>query len=121
MADIKRIKTDQRMSQAVIHDDLIWLAGQCGTAGKTITEQTREALEKVERRLAEAGSDKTRIVNTTIWLANIEDYDAMNAVWDEWMPEGFAPARACGETRLGGVGYDIEIICVAVKNQALQA
>ena len=96
-----------------LHDRLVWLAGQCGTANESITVQTRESLEKIERLLAEAGSDKSRILNTTIWLADINDYDEMNAVWDAWMPEGCAPARACGESRLGGSGYNVEIICVA--------
>ena len=118
MTDIKRIKTGKRMSQAVVYGGLVWLAGQCGTAGKSITEQTKEALEKVEGLLVEAGSDKTNILNTTIWLANIEAYDEMNAVWDAWIPEGEAPTRSCGESRLGGVGYDVEIICVAAKNES---
>ena len=116
MGDIKRIKTGKRMSQAAVYGGIIWLAGQCGTAGKNVTEQTKEALEKVERLLLETGSDKSRILNTTIWLTRIEDYDEMNAVWDEWIPEGSSPARACGESRLAAVGYDVEIICVAAKN-----
>ena len=116
MADITRIETGKRMSQAAVYDGLVWLAGQCGTAGENITEQTRETLEKVERLLVEAGSDKTRILNTTIWLANIKDYDEMNTVWDEWVPEGVAPTRSCGESRLGGIGYDVEVICIAAKS-----
>lgn len=113
MADIERIGTGRRMSQAAAYGGLVWLAGQCGTAGDSIAAQTREALTKVDRLLLEAGSDKTRILATTIWLANIDDYDEMNAVWDAWIPEGFAPTRACGESRLGGSGYGVEIICVA--------
>ena len=116
MDDIVRIQPGRRMSQAVLYGDLIWLAGQCGTAGDNITEQTKEALDRVESLLAKAGSDKSRILNTTIWLADIADYDEMNAVWDEWIPEGCAPARACGESRLGGQGYDVEVICVAAKS-----
>ncbi len=113
MADIKRIEVGQRMSQAAIYGGLVWLTGQCGTAWDGIAAQTKEALARIDRLLAEAGSDKTRIVNTTIWLANIDDYDEMNAVWDAWVPEGFASTRACGESRLGGKGYSVEIICVA--------
>lgn len=115
MAEIERIDTGARMSQAVICGDFIWLAGQCGTAGKSVAEQTQEALAKIEALLAEAGSDKTRLLNTTIWLTNIEAYDEMNAVWDAWVPEGTAPSRACGESRLAGTGYDVEIICVATR------
>ncbi len=113
MAEIKRIETGKRMSQAAVYGGLVWLAGQCGTAGESITAQTQESLANVERLLAEAGSDKTRILNTTIWLANMDDYAEMNAVWDAWVPEGFASTRACGESRLGGVGWGVEIICVA--------
>ena len=115
MTDIERIKTSERMSQAVICGDFIWLAGQCGTAGGSITEQTKQALEKIENLLVEAGSDKSSLLNTTIWLADIDAYDEMNAVWDAWIPEGTAPARACGESRLAGTGYDVEIICLAAK------
>ena len=113
MTEIIRIEVGRRMSQAVVYSGLVWLAGQCGTAGESIANQTRESLQKIDRLLVEAGSDKARILNTTIWLADIDDYGEMNAVWDAWIPEGCTPARACGEARLGGVGYDIEIICVA--------
>ncbi len=113
MAEIKRIEVGKRMSQAAVYGGLVWLTGQCGTAGENIAGQTAEALTKIDRLLAAAGSDKTRILNTTIWLADMDDYDAMNAVWDAWAPEGSASTRACGESRLGGVGYGVEIICVA--------
>ena len=115
MNDIERFSPGIRMSQAVVFGDLIWLAGQCGTAGESVAIQTKEALEKIDQRLAEAGSDKSRLLNTTIWLSDIASYDEMNEVWDAWIPEGCAPARACGEARLGGTGYDVEIICVAAK------
>ena len=113
MPEIRRIQTDPRMSQAVVHNGVVWLAGQCGTAGVSTVAQTQEALAKIDRLLAELGSDRSKILNTTIWLADIGDYDALNSVWDAWVPEGTAPARACGETRLAGAGYNVEIICVA--------
>ena len=119
MTEIKRFETERRMSQMVVYGDLIWLAGQCGAANKSTAEQTREALRKIDMYLAQAGSDKTKILNTTIWLADIADYDEMNQVWDNWMPEGCAPARACGEAKLGGSGYSVEIICVATKNYSI--
>ena len=104
------------MSQIVVYGDHIWLAGQCETAERSVTEQTKEALEKIEKLLGRAGSDKTRILSTTIWLSDIANYGEMNTVWDDWMPEGCAPARSCGESKLGGTGYDVEIICVAAKS-----
>ena len=91
----------------------IWLSGQCGTAFASIAEQTTEALAKIDQHLASCGSDKKHLISTTIWLADIKDYDAMNTVWDAWMPKGCAPARSCGETKIGGDGYLVEIICVA--------
>jgi len=115
MAKIKRFQTNQRMSQRVVHGDLVWLAGQCGRAFDSIEDQTREALTKIDQLLAGAGSNKKLLLSTTIWLADIADYDAMNAVWDDWVPNGCAPARACGETKLGGEGYAVEVICVASK------
>ncbi len=116
MTDILRFNPGERMSQAVVYGNLVWLAGQCGTAGQSVTAQATEALGKIEKLLLEAGSDKTRILNTTIWLANIESYDELNAVWDAWIPEGCAPSRACAEARLAGKGYEVEIICIAAKN-----
>ena len=116
MSEIQRLETNPRMSQAVIYGDLVWLAGQCGTAGTTVADQTRESLKKVDRLLSEAGSDKSRLLSTTVWLADIGDYNEMNEVWDAWVPVGTAPARACGESRLGGTGYAVEIICVAARD-----
>ncbi|MGI9386733.1 MAG: RidA family protein [Methyloligellaceae bacterium] len=113
MADIKRIETGTRMSQAVVHGELVWLTGQTGAEGESVTAQTQATLANIERLLAEAGSDKTRILQTTIWLANMDDFAEMNAVWDAWVPEGHASTRACGEARLATDGFKVEIICVA--------
>jgi len=82
MTEIHRRGTDARMSQVVIFGDIIWLSGQCGTAFESIADQTREALAKIDSQLAEAGSDRSRLLSTTIWLADIADYDVVNEVWD---------------------------------------
>ena len=116
MSDITRIECGARMSQAVRFGDLIWLAGQVGTAGASVTEQTRAALAEVDRLLAAAGSDKTRILNAQIWLADMADFAEMNAVWDAWVPAGHAPARATGESALATPDYKVEIIVVAAQN-----
>ena len=116
MSEIKRLDISARMSQAVVYGDLIWLAGQCGDAGDYIEDQTKTALNKIDTLLSRSGSDKSRILSATIWLSNITYYDAVNAIWDQWMPDGCAPARACGETKLAGDGYKIEIICVAARS-----
>ena len=103
------------MSQMVIHGDTIYLAGQVGTAGASVTQQTQDCLDKVDALLAEAGSDKTKILSTTIWMADMADFAEMNAVWDAWVPEGHAPARATGESKLATPDYLVEVIVVAAK------
>lgn len=113
MADITRIETSTRMSQAVSHGGIVWLAGQVGTAGASVTEQTRSCLASVERLLALAGSDRTRILSAQIWLADMADFAAMNAVWDGWVAPGHAPARATGEAKLASPDYRVEVIVTA--------
>ncbi len=113
MSDIIRHHTAQRGSKIVIHGDTVYLSGQVGNAGDSVADQTRTCLEKVETYLAEAGTDKTRILQTTIWLADIADFAAMNEVWDAWVPEGHAPARACGESKLARPELKVEILVIA--------
>ena len=113
MNKITRIKTGNRMSQIVIHNDTIYLAGQVGNLGDSVSEQTKTCLEKVELLLNEAGSDKTRILQSTIWLDNMEDFGKMNEVWDAWITPGTSPARACGEAKLASTEYKVEVIVVA--------
>ncbi|AKI01378.1 putative translation initiation inhibitor, yjgF family [Hoeflea sp. IMCC20628] len=113
MSDIKRIETGPRMSQAVVHGGVVYLAGQVGTAGASVTVQTQEILAKVDRLLAEVGSDKTKILQTTIWMSSMADFAEMNAVWDSWVPQGHTPARAAGESKLATPEYNVEILCIA--------
>lgn len=111
--DITRIECGQRMSKAVVHNGVAYLAGQVGEPGTSVAEQTRECLAQVERLLAEAGTDKTRILYAQIWMADMADFAEMNAVWDAWVPAGNAPARATGEARLATPDYKVEIIVTA--------
>ena len=115
MNKIIRIKTGNRMSQIVIHNDTIYLAGQVGNTEDEVAEQTKTCLEKVEGLLNEAGSDKTLILQTTIWLADISDFAKMNEVWDAWIKPGTSPARACGEAKLAKPGLKIEVTLVAAR------
>ena len=116
MSDIKRIETGPRMSQAVVHNGTVYLAGQVGKPGASVTEQTTEVLAQIDRLLAECGSDKTRILSAQIWLASMGDFAEMNAVWDGWAPQGHTPARATGESALATSDYKVEIIVVAAQN-----
>jgi enamine deaminase RidA (YjgF/YER057c/UK114 family) len=112
---IERLETDHRMSQAVIHGDLIWLAGQVGEPGDDVVAQTKTALAEIDRLLAAAGSDKSRILNATIWLADIANFGAMNSVWDAWVDKDNPPARATSEARLATSAYLVEIVVVAAR------
>lgn len=109
---VKRIEPGARMSQAVVHNGTVYLAGQVGH-GADVATQSREALAEVERLLAEVGSDKSRILSTTIWLADMTDFAAMNAVWDAWVDPKAPPARACGEAKLATAEYLVEFMVVA--------
>ncbi|MFS4580761.1 RidA family protein [Phaeobacter sp. C3_T13_0] len=113
MTQIERSHTGPRMSQIVKHGDTIYLAGQVGTAGASVAQQTQDCLDNIDRLLAEAGSDKSRILQCTIWLSDMADFASMNEVWDAWVPEGHAPARACGEAKLARPELLVEMIVVA--------
>lgn len=113
MTEITRIEPNARMSEAVVYNGIVWLAGQIGAEGASVTEQTKAALAEVDRLLAAAGSDKTRILSTQIWLADMADFAEMNAVWDNWVAAGHTPARATGEAKLAAPGYKVEIIVTA--------
>ncbi|MBW0158857.1 RidA family protein [Sedimentimonas flavescens] len=115
MAEIKRIECGARMSEAVVYNGLIWLAGQVGAPGESVTAQTKAILASIDQLLAEAGSDKTRILSAQIWLADIADFAEMNTVWDAWVPAGHCPARATGEARLATPDYRVEIIITAAQ------
>ena len=112
---IKRLRAGPRMSQAVIHGSTVYLAGQVAeqAKGKSVGEQTKEILATIKRLLAETGSDKTKILSATIYLADIAAFAEMNAVWDAWIPAGHAPARATVEAKLAAPAYTVEIACVA--------
>jgi enamine deaminase RidA (YjgF/YER057c/UK114 family) len=111
--DIKRIGTGARMSEAVCYNGIVWVAGQVGNPGDSVADQTRTCLAEVDRILAEAGTDKTRILSTQIWLADIATFGQMNAVWDTWVPAGHTPARATGEAKLATPDYLVEVIVTA--------
>lgn len=110
---IKRIDGGPRMSQAVIHNDTVYLAGQVGTAGQSVTEQTKEVLGKIDALLAQAGSSKSKLLQAVIWLADMRDFAEMNAVWDKWVDPANTPARATGEARLAAPGYLVEVTVIA--------
>ena len=114
---ITRLHCGPRMSQAVIHGETIYLAGQVAdrAEGKSVGEQTRDVLAAIDRLLAESGSDKTKILSATVYLADIATFAEMNAEWDAWVPSGGTPARATVEAKLAAPAYAVEIACVAAR------
>lgn len=109
---IERLHTSDRMSKIVKHNGVAYLCGQVGS-GDTVTDQTADCLARVDALLEEAGSDRMHTLQAVIWLADMADFAEMNAVWDAWVPEGHAPARACGEAKLARDVLKVEIIVTA--------
>ncbi|AHF65324.1 MULTISPECIES: RidA family protein [Pseudomonas] len=112
---IQRQLTNERMSQIVVHNGTVYLAGQVGDdmAGG-IEKQTRETLDNIERLLDLAGTTKSRILSVTIYLKDIDAHFAgMNSVWDKWLPKGVAPARATVEAKLCEPQILVELSVVA--------
>ncbi len=114
---ITRLHAGPRTSQAVIHGDTVYLAGQVAdeAKGNSVGEQTRDVLAAVDRLLAEAGSEKSKILAATVYLADIATFAEMNAEWDVWVPSGSAPARATVEAKLAAPAYAVEIACIAAR------
>ena len=112
---IERIGVGPRMSKAVVHGDTVYLSGAVAdkAAGRSVSEQTKEILEIIDGLLATAGSDKTKILSASIWLADIRTFAEMNAVWDKWVVQGHTPARATVEAKLAAPQYAVEIACIA--------
>jgi len=90
---IERLHTNERMSKIVKHNGTVYLCGQVGS-GETITEQTQDCLSRVDALLNEAGSSRKHILQAIIWLSDMSYFAEMNEVWNAWVPEGHAPARA---------------------------
>ena len=113
---LKRIQVGPRMSQAVIHGDTVYLAGQVAldAPGGSVTDQTKNILDRIDAVLGEAGSDKSKLITATIWLSDMGDFNEMNAVWDTWVTPGDTPCRACVESpRLASPDFTVEIQVIA--------
>ena len=113
---IQRFDVGPRMSQAVVHGDTVYLAGQVaeGAVGD-VTGQTAAVLKQIDDLLGRCGSSKERILSATIYLADIRTFADMNKAWDAWVAAGAGPARATVEAKLAGPNYLVEIAVVAAK------
>lgn len=113
---ITRMETGQRMSRIVIHNNTVYLCGQVAAdASAGIKEQTQTMLDKVDALLEQAGSDRENILSATLYIRDMKDFAAMNEVWDAWVPEGFAPARACIEARMARPELLVEVSVIAAQ------
>jgi enamine deaminase RidA (YjgF/YER057c/UK114 family) len=114
MSDINRIDCGPRMSEAVVKGTRIYCSGMIPEdTSLDVTGQVKQALAEIDSLLAKGGSDKTKILTATIWLADIVDFTAMNAVWDAWVVPGQTPARATVQARLNDPRMKVEIMVVA--------
>ena len=114
---IQRFEAGPRMSQVVVHGDTVYLAGIVAnkTAGESVTKQTQEVLSIIDSHLAKAGTDKSKLLSTTIYITDMKNFAEMNAVWDGWVSAGNTPARATVEVNLAGPQYGVEIMVIAAK------
>jgi enamine deaminase RidA (YjgF/YER057c/UK114 family) len=112
---IKRYGAGARLSEAVVHGGKVYLCGVVAdaAAGKSVAEQTKDVLAQIDEMLAQAGSDKTKMLKVNIWLANIDTIAEMNSVWDAWAVAGQTPARATVEARLASPQWAVEIMVEA--------
>ncbi|MEO1985176.1 MAG: RidA family protein [Martelella sp.] len=115
MSEIKRIETDTRRSRAVVFNSVIYVGGMTADdRNLDIGGQTEQALARVEAFLAQAGTDKSRLLTAQIWLKDIKrDFDGMNAVWNAWTAPDCAPTRATCQCELGAEDILVEIIVTA--------
>jgi enamine deaminase RidA (YjgF/YER057c/UK114 family) len=114
---IQRIGAGPRMSKAVVHGDTVYLAGQVAdkTKGASVADQTAEILAMIDDLLAQAGSDKTKILSATIWLTDMSTFPEMNSKWDTWVVQGATPARATVQANLAAPEYKVEIAVIAAR------
>ena len=115
---IKRIDVGPRMSQVVVHNGVVYTAGQVaqGAPGGTIAEQTADILNSIDTLLEKAGTDKSKLISATIWITDMSDFAAMNLVWDAWVSPGNTPGRACVEARLAAPQFNVEIAVIAAAD-----
>ncbi len=113
---IKRIKSGDRMSQAVVQGGIVSTAGQVAqnAKGESVVDQTKDILQEIDNLLSEAGTDKSKLLTATIWLSDIGTFADMNSVWDAWVSPGNAPTRACVESKLASPDFTVEIAVTAV-------
>ncbi len=119
--EIKRIATDNRRSRAMVYNNMVFVGGQTADdRSQDIRGQTAQTLAKIEKFLAEAGTDKSRLLTAQIWIKDLErDFAGMNQVWDAWTAPNAAPTRATAQCEMGAKDILVEIIVTAAVNQPM--
>ena len=113
---VQRINAGPRMSSAVVHGNTVYLAGLTADDAKAdVKGQTKQILDKVDKFLKEAGTDKSKVLSANIWLTDIGTWSQMNEVWDAWVAPGSSPARATVEAKLASPKYGVEIMVIAAR------
>jgi enamine deaminase RidA (YjgF/YER057c/UK114 family) len=114
---IRRFEVGPRMSQCVVHGNTVYTAGQVAqnARGAAVAEQTKDILATIDKLLAQAGTDKSRLLTANIWLADIATFDEMNQVWDGWVAPNNTPARATVQAQLAHPDYKVEIMVSAAR------
>jgi enamine deaminase RidA (YjgF/YER057c/UK114 family) len=111
---IQRHKVGKRLSEIVVHNGTVYLAGEVpDDTSLDITGQTAQVLAKIDKALTEVGSDKSKLLSAQIFLPDMKDFAGMNAAWEKWVVAGQTPARATIEAKLANPGYKVEIMCIA--------
>jgi enamine deaminase RidA (YjgF/YER057c/UK114 family) len=117
MSKIERYQVGPRMSGIVVHNSTIYLSGFVAenAAGQAVAAQTADILEQIDKALASVNSDKSRLLQATVWLADMSTFAEMNSVWDKWVSPGNTPVRACVEAKLANPKYTVEIRVIAAQ------
>jgi enamine deaminase RidA (YjgF/YER057c/UK114 family) len=114
MAEIKRIGLATRYSDAVVFNGIAHFVEVPNSQDGDIVKQTKEVLENVEATLEKVGSDKSKLLQVTIYIVDMKDYDGLNSIWDPWLPQGHAPSRACIQCAgLARPGWRLEMVLTA--------
>jgi enamine deaminase RidA (YjgF/YER057c/UK114 family) len=117
MSKIERYQVGPRMSGIVVHNSTVYLSGYVAekAAGQSVAAQTADILEQIDTALASVNSDKSRLLQATVWLADMSTFAEMNSVWDKWVSAGNTPVRACVEAKLANPKYTVEIRVIAAQ------
>ena len=116
MSQITRVNPGKLISAAVVHGDIVYISGQIADdTSQGVKGQTEQVLAKIGALLAQAGSDKTKLLSVNIWMDDVRNFDQMNAAWLEWIDPAHLPARATVEAQLARPGLLVEIMATAAR------